>query len=275
FSREQIEAYAQSEHLKWREDSSNASTKYLRNKLRHEIIPKLKEINPELLKNFQSTQANLQESQWLVDESISRIFKKMVDEVKEDKVYFSIKKLKKLKESKPYLYQFLKPYGFTEWDDVANLLEAQTGKQVFSATHGLLKNREQLILFERESHEVSSILIESSNARVATAMGALCFEEVQEISTISSNSIWVDKDLLKFPLTVRQWKKGDYFYPLGMQGKKRLSKFFKDEKYSLLDKEKALVLCSQDQIIWVVNKRMDNRYKVTEKTKNILKITIN
>src|SRR5690606_38487229 len=191
FSREQIEAYAQSEHLKWREDSSNASTKYLRNKLRHEIIPKLKEINPELLKNFQSTQANLQESQWLVDESISRIFKKMVDEVKEDKVYFSIKKLKKLKESKPYLYQFLKPYGFTEWDDVANLLEAQTGKQVFSATHGLLKNREQLILFERESHEVSSILIESSNARVATAMGALCFEEVQEISTISSNSIWV------------------------------------------------------------------------------------
>ena len=89
-----------------------------------------------------------------------------------------------------------------------------------------------------------------------------------------SQIVYVDKDLLKFPLTVRHWEKGDYFYPFGMQGKKKLSKFFKDEKYSALEKEKALVLCSKDNIVWVLNKRLDNRFKVTQDTQNILKISI-
>jgi tRNA(Ile)-lysidine synthase len=80
--------------------------------------------------------------------------------------------------------------------------------------------------------------------------------------------------LLKFPLTVRTWQKGDYFYPFGMQGKKKLSKFFKDEKLSLLEKEKTLLLCSKDDIVWIINKRADNRFKVKDETKNILKIII-
>jgi tRNA(Ile)-lysidine synthase len=84
----------------------------------------------------------------------------------------------------------------------------------------------------------------------------------------------VDKDLLKFPLKVRQWQKGDYFYPFGMQGKKKLSKFFKDEKLSLLDKENIWILCSENDIVWILNERLDNRFKISDKTKNILKITL-
>ena len=97
---------------------------------------------------------------------------------------------------------------------------------------------------------------------------------MNRIGDTDANSIYVDKEKLKFPLTVRKWEKGDYFYPFGMQGKKKLSKFFKDEKYALPDKENQWLLCTENAVVWIIGRRADNRYKVDKTTKNILKIKV-
>lgn len=150
FSREALEAFAKKEYIEWREDASNASTKYLRNKLRHDVIPILKQMNPQLLQNFQTTISNLQDSQDLIDDALVKIQKKLVA-VDGDQITLNIKKLKKLSNPKAYLYQLLKDFNFTAWDDVVNLLNAQSGKYVFSPTHRLLKDREFLLLSELDS----------------------------------------------------------------------------------------------------------------------------
>ena len=271
FSRQEIEAYAQENKLKWREDSSNASTKYLRNKLRHEVIPALKETNPQLLQNFNKTLSFLQDSTEIMEDQMASVQKKIVS-VEDDLIILDIKKLKKLSNPKAYLYQLLKDFNFTDWDDVANLLQAQSGKQVYSETHRLLKDRETLILSERVSKSDITIHISENETQVETPFGILQIEGVDKITTNDFNSIYVDKHLLKFPLKLRNWIKGDYFYPFGMQGKKKLSKYFKDEKLSLVDKENVWLLYSEDDIVWVIGKRADKRFKVTETTNQILKI---
>ncbi|MFD2823775.1 tRNA lysidine(34) synthetase TilS [Lacinutrix iliipiscaria] len=274
FPRKALEDYAKNNNLKWREDSSNASIKYLRNKLRHEVIPKLKEVNAELLQNFKHTQHYLQASKSLVEDAVIRVQKKVVS-VEGNTIKFNIKKLQKYSNSKLYLYELLKPFNFTAWNDVYHLLEAQSGKQVFSETHRLLKDRTHLLLTEiysEENHE--AIQISEDDKLKNIPLGQLTFETVKQIHEHNKSTLYVDKDLLNFPLYVRPWQKGDYFYPFGMQNKKKLSKFFKDEKYSLIEKEQTLVLCSGEDVIWIINKRSDNRYRVSEKTKQILKITI-
>ena len=276
-TREEIESFAKSNNFKWREDSSNASTKYLRNKLRHEVIPKLKEMNSELLQNFETTQNNLQDSKSIIEDAITRIQKKVVS-VEGDIIKFNINKLQKLSNTKAYVFELLKDFGFTAWNDVYNLLEAQSGKHVFSNTHRLIKDRKYLLLTEInnviQSDSEESIFISENDKQIESSLGILFFDEADAIFNKRTNVSFVDKDLLKFPLSVRKWKKGDYFYPLGMQGKKKLSKFFKDEKYTLVEKEKALVLCSGEDVAWIINKRTDNRFKVTDNTKQILKITL-
>lgn len=272
FSREQIEVYAKNNRLQWREDSSNASNKYLRNQLRLEVIPVLKSMNPQVLQNVSNTIEHLQHSQQIIDDAIVIIQKKVVT-IEGDVIKLHIKKLQKLSNPKVYLYELLKDFNFTNWDDVADLLTAQSGKQVFSDTHRLLKDRTHLLLTEKSSHEVAeTILITENDKSVKTPFGTLFFDEADAIFGKKTNSVFVDKALLKYPLTLRKWQEGDFFYPLGMKGKKKLSKYFKDEKLSLIDKENVWVLCSFDAIVWVIGMRSDERFKVSEATKSILNI---
>lgn len=277
FTRNQIQDYANANNLQWREDSSNASTKYLRNKLRHEVIPKLKEINPELLQNFENTQNHLQSSKNIIEEAVNTI-KKEVVLVEGQVVKYNINKLKALSNTNAYLFELFKEFNFTQWNDVYKLLDAQSGKQVFSKTHRLVKDRTHLLLttidFINEENTKNNFLIEEKEQQIVIPLGSLVFKNVEAILEKNSNTIYIDKDLLKFPLTVRQWEKGDYFYPLGMQGKKKLSKYFKDEKLSLLEKENIWVLCSNNNIVWIIGKRADNRFKITNSTTQTLKITI-
>ncbi|MCF6295245.1 MAG: tRNA lysidine(34) synthetase TilS [Flavobacteriaceae bacterium] len=278
FSREDIEEYAKSENLKWREDSSNASNKYLRNKLRMEAIPILKEINPQLLQNFNKTIAHLQDSKDIIDDRIDTISNQVIQDISNNGMSFNIAKINKLSNPKAYLYELLKDYNFTEWNDVNNLLKAQSGKQVLSETHRLIKDRDCLLLSNLDSNVSSSaverLLIKENTKQFETIIGTLNFETTKQLNELNASTIYVDKSKLIFPLIIRQWQKGDYFYPFGMQGKKKLSKFFKDEKLSLIDKENVWLLCSGDDIVWVINRRPDNRFKVTENTKEILKIEL-
>lgn len=274
FSRETIEAYAKKNKLKWCDDSSNASTKYLRNKLRHDVIPVLKDMNPQLLRNFQKTRHHLTDASYIIEESVDAFLSKAIENMDDNVVKFKIPEFKKLKHPKPYLYETFKEFGFTQWDDIYDLLDAETGKQVFSATYRLIKNREHLLLSEIKTAKSKPILISENDKKVETPFGILFFDEVDAIEEKQKNRIYVDKDKLKFPLTIRTWEEGDVFYPFGMTGKKKLSKYFKDEKLSLLDKENTRLLCSGNDIVWVVNRRADNRFKVTENTKHILKIKV-
>jgi tRNA(Ile)-lysidine synthase len=283
FSREEIEAYANANNLSWREDASNTSTKYLRNKLRLELIPKLKEINPQLLQNFNNTITHLQDSKVIIDDRIDDILNQVIESINSNTIRYEIAEILKLSNPKAYLYEFLKDYNFTEWNDVYNLLTAQSGKYVVSATHRLIKDRDCLLLSKLNSNVSSSasdnyrnerVLINEDIRQCKTSFGTLFFEDVKQISDLNVSTIFIDKDKLNFPLTIRKYQEGDYFYPFGMQGKKKLSKYFKDEKLSLLDKEKVWILYSGDDIVWVINRRADNRFKVTESTKSILKIEL-
>ena len=230
FTREQIKAYAKKNAIVWREDKSNQETKYLRNKIRHTIVPLLKELHPTFLGNFLNTQAYLGQTAELVENLI-----------KENNIYkIEIAALQKLHPQTTYVYHLFKPYGFSDARSIMALCEALSGKEILSASYRLLKDREHLLLQEE----------------TGTAI------------------LYVDTDTLKFPLTVRKWKTGDYFHPFGMKGVKKLSKFYKDEKYSLIAKETQWLLCSEDQIVWVIGKRADSRFKVSGKTKNILKFTV-
>ena len=273
FSREEIENYAKDNKIQWREDSSNASDKYFRNKLRHDIVPILKELNPGFLDSFQNTLYHLQQAESLVNDASNLVYEKVVEE-KENQLEIHLNSLLQFKNYKAYLYQWLKNYGFSAWNDIYDLVDAQSGKQVFSETHVLLKDREKLILSERKPIIKSEVfIIESIECKVNIPL-KLIFSRFSGGKNVNANCIFVDKDKIKFPLTIRKWQEGDYFYPAGMNGKKKLSKYFKDEKYSLLDKENQWLLCSEDQIIWVIGKRADQRFIATETTQQNIKIEL-
>tara|TARA_R110002049_G_scaffold248695_4_gene423165 strand:+ start:1252 stop:2562 length:1311 start_codon:yes stop_codon:yes gene_type:complete len=274
FSSLDIENFAKENNIKWRDDSSNKSVKYLRNKLRHEVVPILKEINPGLLQSFQSTLNNLNDSSSIVADSIDAFLNKTIENIGDTEVRFKISEFKKLNNPKAYLYEVFKEFGFTEWSDVLDLLDAQPGKQVLSNSYRLIKDRDYLLLSKINMDADNEILIAENTRKLKTPFGILFFDQADAVLEKMKNVIYVDNDKLQFPLKLRKKVQGDVFYPLGMTGKKKLSKYFKDEKLSLLDKENTWLLCSENDIVWVVNKRADNRFKVTENTKNILKIRL-
>ncbi|MNF55509.1 tRNA(Ile)-lysidine synthase [compost metagenome] len=274
FSRQDIENYAKENTIQWREDSSNASDKYLRNKIRHNLIPILKELNPAFMSSFEKTQNYLQEAQTMVEDA-SIIVYQQVAKQEDDAIYFDLKQLKRLPNYKSYLYQWLNEFGFKAWDDVYDLVESQSGKQVFSTDYRLLKDRDSLILsplnLENKNQEY---LIENTQKQINIPLN-LSFSKAAEISIVSNTTIFVDEDKLQFPLVLRHWREGDSFQPFGMEGKsKKVSKLFKDEKLSLIEKENTWLLCSNNQIVWVLGIRQDDRFKIDNTTKNLLKIQI-
>ena len=273
FSRQEIEEFANSNSIKWREDSSNLSNKYLRNKLRHDVIPILKEMQPNLLSSFENTLLNLKQVQSLVNDASRLIYNDVVEEV-DCLVKINLKKILQLPNYQAYLYQWLSPYNFKSWQDIYDLVYAQSGKQVFSENYILLKDRDFLILYSNDYvNETEEFQISKNQQHVKFPLNVtLC--RVSDISEVSTNCIFVDESNLQFPIIIRKWKEGDYFYPFGMENKKKLSKFFKDEKFSLIEKSTTWLLCSNNKIVWVIGKRMDNRFKVTEKTTQILKISL-
>ncbi len=274
FTRKEIEEYAAKQDVKWREDSSNASNKYLRNKIRHDLIPILKELNPNFMSSFEKTQGYLQESKELVDDAAVMVFQQVAKE-KGDEIYFDLNQLLKLANYKSYLYQWLTEFGFTAWDDIYDLVTNQSGKQVLAPEFRLIKDRDYLILSPLKTElNQQEYLIESGTSKVNFPLNLL-FSNVDVIGASSNSTIFVDREKLLFPLTLRHWKEGDVFQPFGMEGKsKKVSKLFKDEKLSLIEKENTWLLCSENQVVWVVGIRQDERFKINSKTKNIVKIAI-
>ena len=274
FKKDEILSYAKENEISWREDSSNRKQDYLRNQIRIEVLPKLKEINPNLLDNFSKSIDRLQQSKSIIKDKIDD-FIKNVSFTRDEKIYFEINKIKKVTNIDAYLYELLKRYNFTQWDDIRGLLDSQSGKQIISKTHKLLKDREHLILVKNSEVENKTALINKSSKEVAVSLGKIKLSIAKKISKEDSDVIYLDSAKLNFPLKVRNLLSGDYFYPFGMNGKKKVSKYLKDKKISVFDKDKVLILeTSKNKIIWVVGMRLDDRFSVTDNTKEITKIEL-
>ncbi|MCY2686852.1 tRNA lysidine(34) synthetase TilS [Salinimicrobium sp. TH3] len=272
FTRKNIEDYAHLQKLKWREDSSNDSVKYFRNKVRLEVIPKLLELNPQLLESFSKTRSYLQQSSELIEDYISALFPKIARQ-EEYGYSFEIAKLQSIPNTKAVMYSLFRSFEFTEWEDVYALLESQPGKIVYSKTHRLIRDRDKLLLTLLLPTEDKVYEIKENEEVVMLPMGTFHFEAVEDFENSDERTIFLDRDKIEYPFVVRKWREGDYFYPFGMKGKKKLSKFFKDEKLSLPQKENCWLLCSNDKIVWVIGHRPDARFAVKDETKQILRLS--
>ncbi|MGX1024194.1 tRNA lysidine(34) synthetase TilS [Psychroflexus sp. MBR-150] len=274
FTRQDILNYAHSKNLKWREDQSNASDNYLRNVIRHHLIPFFEKHDDNLHARFKTTQSNIKRQHELLDDYLNIAFKQIVKQT-EDSYQFDIKALETFSNPKNLLIELLKDFGFTDWDSIYNLTTAQVGKFVKSPSHKLVKERGFLELFVLNKVDKDPITINLENLpkTIAFSKGKLRFEITDNFDKANPNIAFISKDLLKTELLLRPYKIGDYFCPLGMQGKRKLSDFLKDEKLSTKEKAQIWVLCHNQGIIWVVNQRIDDRYKITDKTTQCLKIT--
>ena len=274
FTKDQLKSYALENKILFREDSSNKKKDYMRNQIRLEVIPKLKKINPYLLESFPKTIKKLEQSKSIIADRIAKVLSE-VSFKKGGELFFEIESVKNLSNIEAYVYEIFKQYNFTQWDDIVDLLDSQTGKEVVSKTHRLLKNREYLILTKKVGLQETSKLINSSKEEIKISAGTITFSKADKIDKKNPYSIFLDSRKLKFPLKVRNVVSGDYFYPFGMDGKKKVSKYLKDQKVSKYDKEKTLILeTSKNEIVWLIGMRLDHRFSVTDKTKEILKIEL-
>jgi tRNA(Ile)-lysidine synthase len=274
FSRDEISNYASANAVLWREDSSNASDKYLRNKIRHDLVPILKELNSNFLTSFQNTQKYLKEAQAMVEDATIMIYQQVATEI-EDEIHFDIEKLTKLPNYKSYLYQWLKEFGFSAWDDIYDLVASQSGKQVFSGEFRLLKDRHFLILCPMNEIDATEEYFIDENQKDVNLPIKLSFCNKDYNPNTDNSIIFVDGDKLKYPLVLKRFEKGSVFQPFGMNGKsKKVSKLFKDEKLSLLQKENTWILYSDNEIVWVVGIRQDERFKIENTTVNSLQIAL-
>lgn len=274
FSREEIHAFATENHICWREDSSNSSDAYTRNKIRHHLSPILKEIHPLFFKNFEKTQSLLQLTYDFLQESISQYRKECF--TMGNPIVFFIEKLRTHPHRRFLLHELLSPYGFTDVNALERFLQASTGKYLASDTHRLLSNRGQWLISEIHESPPPAFYLQETDQAIDFPI-ALSWKKVSQAKPSGAEVIYIDKEKIQFPLCLRKRKEGDLFFPYGMGGQKKvLRKYFKDEKYSLYDKENQWLLTdSTDQILWVVGRRADERFRPTPHTKEILCIRLN
>ena len=266
-SRLEIEQYLKDRGLVFREDSSNASVKYLRNKIRHELIPLLAQMNPSIQQTVKDEMRIL--------EGVAQIYASKVEEVRKDLtqekngiVQLEISALLALNPLHSYLYELLSAYGFYAVEAISKALQGQSGKQFFSSTHQLVVDRENIFISllnkENEVFEITEKTISLVHPLVIN------FKVIADKTIIYDNNIaQLDVEKLKFPLTLRKWKEGDKFMPLGMKKFKKLSDFFIDSKFSIIDKQEQWLLCSGVDIVWVLGCRIDERYKLESNTKKV------
>lgn len=274
--RKQIEAYAIQNKLNYREDSSNKTVKYLRNKLRHNLLPVLDEIQSNyrdlLMQNMRRFSATEQIYLQKIEQE-----KQNVCYFKEDKTWISIANLKKLPETSTYLYEFIKSFGFV-FSDAEEIIESiengQSGARFYSTDYMLLRDRKYLIISLKQENSQKYFELNTESGEIFSPIHLKWepFFELKFEKELTSASL--DFDKLKFPLILRKWKQGDYFYPLGMQSKKLLSDFFIDIKLNQLQKECTWLLISENKIAWIVGHRIDNRFRISENTQKVLKLKL-
>ncbi len=271
-SRQEIDRLVEANSIDFVEDSSNESTKYARNKIRHQVIPQLEELNPNLAQTFVKNIERFAETEQVLQQVVDQLKKELVIE-KEGDIYLSIAKIKNLSPQKLLLFELLRPYHFTAAvvEEILASLTKQSGTTFYSATHVATINREELILSALHMPEYLQVLVHPDDRilQIGTQNIILSYADFEKVGT-HPDQAFVDVDRLIFPLIIRFKQDGDRFMPLGMQQFKKLSDFLIDEKVPLPKKNKIpLLLNGNGEIIWVAGLRQDNRYKVSATTKKV------
>ena len=274
-SRNEIELYAKENNLQWVEDSSNKEDKYTRNFFRLNLLPQLQNIFPSVKENLLQNIERFAEAETLYRQAIDVHLKKLVTQ-KGNEFHIPILLLQKTKPVKTILWEIIKPYNFSssQTDEIIKLLDAENSSHVSSATHRIIKNRKHLIIAPLETKEAGIILIEEGDKQIEFDAGKIfiSLDDAKDELSNDANIACLDASKISFPLLLRKWKQGDYFYPLGMNKKKKLSKFFIDRKLSSTQKENVWVIEMDKKIIWIVGQRIDDRFKVLHNSKTIMQI---
>jgi tRNA(Ile)-lysidine synthase len=269
-----IESYAQKNKIPYRNDSSNASLKYVRNKIRLNIIPELKKINPGFEDVVLKEIELMQQTNLFIEKYIQQEFKNLC-KLEKNTLKIDIDFLKKMHSPELIIYNLLYNYSFspTTISDIFNSLYSQPGKKFYSTTHTLIKDRKYFLLSESKNKTNKEKLITAKTKKISTPI-SLSFSTIPSPLKYSNNPniALIDIKKIIFPLKVRKWKKGDYFIPLGMKGKKKLSDFFIDQKISLNKKQETYVIESGGEIVWVIGFRISEKFKLTGNSSDALKI---
>jgi tRNA(Ile)-lysidine synthase len=275
-SRKEIEKYCRENNLSFREDSSNSSVKYARNRIRHAVIPELKKINESFENTAIENIERFKKISLIYMEAVEKIKNRILIE-KKNLILIDILKLKKINHAETFLFEMLAPYGFNSdvVSDILSALDSSPGKIFYSETHQLAKDRKFLLIEKKPEKSADQFFITEDTKAVEHPV-KLTFKILKNVKNlpVSPNPAmaYLDFDKLEFPLLLRRWKNGDKFIPLGMKNFKKISDFFIDNKLSVFEKEHTWLLVSSGKIAWITGKRLDDRFKVTEKTRNILVI---
>jgi len=273
-SRAEIRRYADTHMLSWREDSSNAETKYIRNRIRHVLIPEFEAINPAFMQNATDTISRLGQTEQLLNLALSQIKKSVWIELP-DKFLIDIDKLSDFPAVETLLFELLREYGCTPLlvKSILSSFESIPGKRFITRTHSITRDRNHFIITKNVAPIDAEMPIDADTALVTYPIHLMISSMILSAGyAIPSENKYavLDWDRLVFPLTLRRWRAGDHFHPLGMKGSKKISDFLIDNKVSLSDKQHVWVIESDGNIVWVVNHRIDDRYRITADTNRIL-----
>ena len=275
--KEEIMEFAMQNDLTYREDSSNSSSKYTRNFFRNELIPSIEKQFPKVADNLLKNISRFNEIGLLYKQSIEAHKKKLLFQ-QGNEIHIPVLKLLKTEPIITVVFEIIKDLGFSvnQVNDIVKLLHSESGKYVQSATHRILRNRKWLIISALSESQLLHFLIEENDQFVNFPLGKISVMKMDECKNLSAdnNIAMLSTGKIIFPLLLRKWKQGDYFYPLGMEHKKKLSRFFIDQKLSLNEKENTWVLESNKRIAWVIGHRIDDRFKAAD-MKQVIKFTYN
>jgi tRNA(Ile)-lysidine synthase len=274
--RKDIVQYVTEAGIDYREDSSNQSLKYSRNKIRHQIIPEFQKLNPAFLETTRENMERFQDAYAIYMNAIERIKAELTFQ-KDSDLYIDIHKLGDHDEKRTLLFEILKEYGFSKETvrEILNRPENEPGKEYLSLSHKLISDRAHYIVTSKGEEKTFRYYIDENTSNVEYPVH-LNFNVIEDIDDYDipedAHVASLDYDKLTFPLILRNWLKGDYFKPFGFDHHKKLSDFFVDRKYSILDKERVWILASGEMIVWIVGDRIDDRFKVDTNTKRVLQI---
>ncbi|GAA3954777.1 tRNA lysidine(34) synthetase TilS [Chitinophaga oryziterrae] len=265
-------AYATEHNISYVEDSSNITIKYTRNFFRHQIIPVMQEAYPGVVNNIAAGIERFREAEELYSQSVIRHKKRLLSQ-KGNTWMIAVLRLQKTVPLHTIAWEIFRDFGCSsaQLPQVLELLHSTSGRLVETASHRIIRDRQWLLITTLAEQEAPLIVIEKERTHVVTTDGHLKIKEVSKtVIPTAANIACLDKHTVQYPLLLRRWKQGDYFYPLGMRKKKKVSRFFIDQKLSLLQKEKIWVLESGKRIVWVIGMRIDDRFKITDSTKDML-----
>jgi tRNA(Ile)-lysidine synthase len=272
--RSELENFIEENEFSFVQDESNLHDDYTRNYFRNTVLPMIGKIFPEASENILSNIERMKEVSLLYRQAIEQHRKKMMAP-KGNEWFVPVLLLQKSDAVATILFEMVREYGFTsgQVSDIINLLDSESGKYIVSSTHRILKNRKHLIISPLKESENTSVIMEGFGEYVF-ANGTVFFKELADVpSQISTDDAvaMLDAKSIVFPLILRPWKTGDYFYPLGMPKKKKVSRFLIDKKLSLIEKEKVWVVEMNKKLIWIAGYRIDDRFKITSRTKKVIR----